>query len=750
MDNQLIFHFAELAVSPMCTKCCTSFSTMSDLHCHIIQCATSNKQTQKIDNNKTSETSVVKTELNHTSYTTATHVAENDANSEEEEDNFRRKRSRNSELLYNPLNHVRRREMIEVLDVQTCGGCLRKFDTISLLERHVPTCHNKDKIMELVGSYDGPEKITSVKPVTSLYDRLQCRYCLKNFTYMGSIRKHIRSVCSVRKRLLATSATDKLHNDWEQTVLYSDDAATISLAEKFDTPKRQRRKGKRKNHHWGNTKKRKFNCEEEVRELHGWCGNIEQGIAIRHIVTPVLDTPDGDGDDGDQIIVDNELNEHDSSINTNDQAACEVIIIDTTSSDCDVKICSTIKDNSEPQSRDKITCSVDQLKDNTVHPAAILNARMKLVKGEEELSSKDYLTEIVDKIPDTSTVKAVPVDGMVSPVNVATTTKNVRVAPVNRMAAPGNGATALENATDEPVDILTTPVKMTVASVNVTATHGNMTAPVDMMADQILPIKIDKIDSIVLNADGVVITEMKNVNNKVLNECEGNKQHVLVEGSKLLLSETCDNGSNQFIKDINSGSSTVDKTQSVVTSVNSCKVPELVLDTIDNGNNVKFKLFDKSIDNNNNSTLKLESTNVGSDVGSEVGSNVTTGTKPEKSTDIKLVATVNATETVSRDITAHIALSKRSRKRKVSEEAHTSGVKTRESPGQQKSTIGTCLKPISIIRTRRSAAQEKVAIQQVTNNQKKSSKSPRKSANKTHDKVIGTRSQQRMLRELRK
>ena len=65
-----------------------------------------------------------------------------------------KKRRRSLELLYNPQNHVRRREMTEVVDMQRCQGCGQRFTTISLLERHIPACEQKDRLKEIQVNFD--------------------------------------------------------------------------------------------------------------------------------------------------------------------------------------------------------------------------------------------------------------------------------------------------------------------------------------------------------------------------------------------------------------------------------------------------------------------------------------------------------------------------------------------------------------------------------------------------------------------
>ncbi|XP_059146054.1 uncharacterized protein LOC131933289 [Physella acuta] len=103
-------------------------------------------------------------------------------------------KSKNYELLYNPQNHLRRRELYKVLDQHQCHGCNLKFNSLSMLERHVKKCSGRDKLQ-------------SQKPLVSqimpddaaLRKQHTCRYCNKRFTYIKGVDLHYKRICAVRK-----------------------------------------------------------------------------------------------------------------------------------------------------------------------------------------------------------------------------------------------------------------------------------------------------------------------------------------------------------------------------------------------------------------------------------------------------------------------------------------------------------------------------------------------------------------------
>ena len=116
-----------------------------------------------------------------------------------------------------------------------------------------------------------------------------CRYCDKPFTYPGSLRKHVLDVCPVRKALVESSKSVDV--DWEQDMLaqcatsainkdslvglpeggatdvQADDAVSVATStssrdtEIDGSGVRRKRKGKRKNHGWGNVKKKRTSSD---------------------------------------------------------------------------------------------------------------------------------------------------------------------------------------------------------------------------------------------------------------------------------------------------------------------------------------------------------------------------------------------------------------------------------------------------------------------------------------------------------
>ncbi|KAH9508711.1 hypothetical protein Btru_049695 [Bulinus truncatus] len=103
-------------------------------------------------------------------------------------------KQKNYDLPYNPQNHTRRRESYKVLDQHQCHGCNLKFNSLSMLERHVKKC-------------SGREKLQSQKPLVSqiipddaaVRKQHTCRYCNKRFTYIKGVELHYKRICSVRK-----------------------------------------------------------------------------------------------------------------------------------------------------------------------------------------------------------------------------------------------------------------------------------------------------------------------------------------------------------------------------------------------------------------------------------------------------------------------------------------------------------------------------------------------------------------------
>lgn len=104
------------------------------------------------------------------------------------------KKGKGYELLYNPQNHTRRREMYKILDQHQCHGCNLKFNSLSMLERHVNKCSGKDKLQNQKPLLSGimPDDAALRKQHT-------CRYCGKRFTYIKGVDLHYKRICGVRK-----------------------------------------------------------------------------------------------------------------------------------------------------------------------------------------------------------------------------------------------------------------------------------------------------------------------------------------------------------------------------------------------------------------------------------------------------------------------------------------------------------------------------------------------------------------------
>ena len=163
-----------------CTKCQKSFNCIEELHKHIVECAViSEKNEEYSQKSLQSLTPKIEDTLDDTEDVAMdTNVSVSDMATEAsalqsekvkikkikssilkrlkqkryEQDNMKKPR-RNFELLYNPQNHVRRREMTEVLDMHRCRGCDYRFATISLLERHIRVCTHKDRLKAIQVRY---------------------------------------------------------------------------------------------------------------------------------------------------------------------------------------------------------------------------------------------------------------------------------------------------------------------------------------------------------------------------------------------------------------------------------------------------------------------------------------------------------------------------------------------------------------------------------------------------------------------
>lgn len=189
---------------------------------------------------------------------------------EEEAEYGRRRRRRVQELFYNPNKHVRRRDLAELLG-NKCFGCGQVFDIISMLERHIPLCPDKEKILGSNGA-NGAGKLSQVEADDSdnEYDpnKHMCIYCERYFTYLGMLRKHVVDTCTVRKELVENN--EYLDEEWEAELdaktghagsrrTLSRQSSVSSMTgimedgensqDSFDN--RPRRRRKRRGHNWG-------------------------------------------------------------------------------------------------------------------------------------------------------------------------------------------------------------------------------------------------------------------------------------------------------------------------------------------------------------------------------------------------------------------------------------------------------------------------------------------------------------------
>ena len=197
------------------------------------------------------------------------------------------KRRRSFELMYNPQNHMRRRELTEVLDMHRCHGCGLRFGTISLLERHIRVCKHKEKIKEMhsVKTTVASRRIHKRPKDTFVRDahKEKCRYCDKLFTYIGMLKKHILDICPVRKEYFEHGNEDHIDKLWEDTIMCvggslmtNSNSYNMNTKESFapdnmsdvseDSKAGRKRKGRgrRKNRKWGNQNKTRRKSPDNV------------------------------------------------------------------------------------------------------------------------------------------------------------------------------------------------------------------------------------------------------------------------------------------------------------------------------------------------------------------------------------------------------------------------------------------------------------------------------------------------------
>ncbi|XP_067658758.1 uncharacterized protein [Haliotis asinina] len=187
-------------------------------------------------------------------------------------DSPKNRKRRNYELLYNPHNHVRRREMTDVLEKHQCRGCENTFKTLSLLERHAKKCSGRDKLQSLKPVQSSLLEDMAQKP------RHTCRYCSKHFTYLKSLANHYRAFCSVRKSRQQKGLLGAEDFQDEEDLLKLIKKLEMAKLESKETdvdendgrrkrggwPRGMKRKNRRKRHCWTYVKKRKPDDKDDV------------------------------------------------------------------------------------------------------------------------------------------------------------------------------------------------------------------------------------------------------------------------------------------------------------------------------------------------------------------------------------------------------------------------------------------------------------------------------------------------------
>ncbi|KAK3594424.1 hypothetical protein CHS0354_000246 [Potamilus streckersoni] len=170
---------------------------------------------------------------------------------------------RHHDIGYNPNNHIRRRELTELLDTHQCNGCGVKFKTISLLERHVKKCAKKEKFKELhpLKSAIMEESLARLKHT--------CFYCSKNFTYPKSLINHFQEFCPVKKEKIDKELLTENEKEKEQEMVHAlklqeeeklkktEGTESHIVKKRLGWPKGVKRKSKKKGHAWTSIKRRK-------------------------------------------------------------------------------------------------------------------------------------------------------------------------------------------------------------------------------------------------------------------------------------------------------------------------------------------------------------------------------------------------------------------------------------------------------------------------------------------------------------
>ncbi|KAK3104417.1 hypothetical protein FSP39_001651, partial [Pinctada imbricata] len=192
----------------------------------------------------------------------------------------RGRRKKMANQMYNPRNHIRRRELTEVLDTHQCKGCGVKFKSISLLERHVKKCDGKEKFKDL-------EVIKShVNEVFHQKHKHSCMYCGRNFTYPKTLMNHLKAFCAVKKEKTKKGVLAQVEMKEEARVmgLLKQQEENRKFSEEMDMeetmiiPRKKggwpkgtkRKKIKRKNHAWTTIKRKRsgktVSCTEQIED----------------------------------------------------------------------------------------------------------------------------------------------------------------------------------------------------------------------------------------------------------------------------------------------------------------------------------------------------------------------------------------------------------------------------------------------------------------------------------------------------
>ena len=291
-----------------CTKCGTSFTTLAKLHVHIVNCAPLDPVQGVVKEEKGSKTPIrkrlqkkMKNILNGGSSFKfkikdfAGYTVSNEKDTEEPDERksqnrvFTGFRKRTSVILpdspvklvhrksqdmvgYNPQNHVRRRELTELVDSHQCEACGLKFKTIILLERHVPNCSKKEKFKDLC-----PMKCPIMDESLEKLKHV-CHYCKKHFTYLKSLVNHLQDFCAVKKQKAdegSITEEDKVNESeilgkfkkLEEEKNMKDELKDVDVGKKKGWQKGLKRKPKRKGHSWTVIKKKKPSTSVDEVEL---------------------------------------------------------------------------------------------------------------------------------------------------------------------------------------------------------------------------------------------------------------------------------------------------------------------------------------------------------------------------------------------------------------------------------------------------------------------------------------------------